>query len=162
MEQQSVDITFTAVPDNTETVTETIKSFVVTPSEIVDGIAIDDIPTGVLLHGSYNNVFALEADSLKYRLGNEFSSASSWDKLPASDETQLYLWRAPSSLTKTISYTATVVYDESTKSTETGNEKATDTESTVEKTMSLVYTITIVGNWSIWANKLREYVLARN
>lgn len=165
MEQQAVDIMFAAVPDNTETVTETIKSFQVTPSETVQGIFIDDVPAGVHLHGSYNNVFTLGADSLKYRLVDEFSSASSWDELPASHETQLYLWRAPSSLTKTISYTATVVYDESTKSEGNGNEKATDTgtdePAVVEKTMSRVYTIIVVGNWSIWGNKLREYVLAR-
>lgn len=167
MEQQAVDIMFAAVPDNTETVTETIKSFSLIPSETVDGITIDDTLSGAHLHGSYNNVFTLGADSLKYRLQDEFSSASSWDELPASHETQLYLWRAPSSLTKTISYTATVVYDESTKSESNGNgnEKATDTgtdePAVVEKTMSRVYTIIVVGNWSIWGNKLKEYVLAR-
>lgn len=171
MEQQAVDIMFAAVPDNTETVTETIKSFQVTPSETVQGIFIDDVPAGVHLHGSYNNVFTLGADSLKYRLVDEFSSASSWDELPASHETQLYLWRAPSELRKTISYTVTVLYEEKTESTgsDTGNSggsngrAGTETEPpvVVEKEFSKVYTQTIVGNYSIWAQKLREYVYAR-
>lgn len=161
MEQEAVDIWFIAIPDNTETVTETVKTITITPSEFVDGIIIENNH----LYGSYNNVFTLGPDSLKYRLNDEFSSASSWDQLPASKDTQLYLWKAPQSLSKTISYTVTVLYDEKTKSSGGGqdNSKVTDPEETIiEKQLVKVYQQTVVGNWSVWANKLREYVLARN
>lgn len=166
MEQQAVDIWFTAVPENTETVTETVKMITIVPSVFVDGISIE----GAHLYGSYNNVFTLEPGSLKYRLGNEFKDASSWDELPADESTQLYLWNAPQSLTKTITYTVTVLYTETTQS-DSGNSggsgsnsrEATETDPpvVVEKELSRVYSQTVVGNWSIWNQKLREYVYAR-
>lgn len=166
MEQQAVDVTFIAVPENTETVTETVKMITIVPSEFISGISIE----GPHLYGTYNNVFTLGPDSLKYRLNDEFKTASSWDDLPADESTQLYLWKAPSELRKTISYTVTVLYEEKTESTggDTGNSggsngRATETEPpvVVEKEFSKVYTQTVVGNWSLWASRLREYVYAR-
>lgn len=164
MEQEAVDVKFIAVPDNTEQVTEQVKMITIVPSESISGITIDDNH----LYGTYNNVFTLGPDSLKYRLNDEFKNASSWDELPTDKSAELYLWKAPKNLRKTITYTVTVLYTETTKSDQgssggsSGNSGG-DTEPpvVVEKELVRVYTQEIVGNYSIWAQKLRDYVYAR-
>lgn len=167
MEQEAVDVKFIAVPDNTEQVAEQVKMITVTPSESISGINIVENH----LYGTYNNVFTFGENALRYRLGNEFKNAGSWGELPTDKSAELYLWKAPQNLRKTITYTVTVLYTETTKSAQgssggssggSGNSGG-DTEPpvVVEKELVRVYTQEVVGNYSIWAQKLRDYVYAR-
>lgn len=165
MEGASIDVTFTAQLETNETLVE----INITEYEATPGVNVE----GNHLYGVYESVFGFADDALKYRLNDEFKTAASWEELPADKSTQLYLWRAPVSLQKVFSYTVTLTYDFQEESTggDTGNSGGSNSRAgnetdpppaPVRKTMTKVYTKTIVGNWSRWADKLRSYVYARD
>lgn len=115
---------------------------------------------GSLYQGNYESVFEYGSDALSYRLGDEFKIASTWEDLPTSVNTQLYLWRAPQVLDRTFTYTVLMKYTVTTTSGSGGSGKATD-DVVTEKQITKVYSQRIVWNWSNWANKLRNYVYGR-
>lgn len=165
MEGASIDVTFTAQLETNETLVE----INITEYEATPGVNVE----GNHLYGVYESVFGFADDALKYRLNDEFKTAASWEDLPADKSTQLYLWRAPASLQKVFSYTVTLTYDfqEESSGGDTGNSGGSNSRAgnetdpppaPVRKTMTKVYTKTIVGNWSRWADKLRSYVYARD
>ncbi|EFW1905383.1 hypothetical protein F1Z50_23030, partial [Shigella sonnei] len=74
------------------------------------------------------------------------------------------LWRAPQNLRKVFSYTVEMIYNYQEESSSGGTRSDSGTEpppAPVQKTLTKVYTKTIVGNWSKWAQQLRNYVYAR-
>lgn len=115
---------------------------------------------GSLYQGNYESVFEYGNDSLKYRQGDEFKTAASWEDLPESLDTQLYLWRAPQNLDRTFTYTVLMEYTVTTSGSTGGSGRASD-DIVTKKQLTKVYSQRIVGNWSNWANKLRSYVYAR-
>lgn len=161
MEGASIDVLFTAQLDQNET----LVSINIIDYEPTPGITVDKNH----LYGTYESVFNLGSDSLKYRDKDEFKTASSWEDLPPPEGVDLYLWKAPQGLTKTFSYTVELIYlyqeqSDGGASNRSGNRSGSDTTEPpppVEKRLTKIYTKTIVGNWSRWADKLREYVYVR-
>ena len=164
MEGADIDIFFTAQLETNETLVE----INITEYEATPGVNVEDNH----LYGVYESVFGFANDALKYRLNDEFKTAASWEDLPTDKSTQLYLWRAPASLRKVFSYTVTLTYDfqEESSGGDTGSSGGSNSRAgnetdpppaPVRKTMTKVYTKTIVGNWSRWADKLRSYVYTR-
>lgn len=164
MEGDSIDVTFTAQLETNETLVE-INIINYEPTE---GIIVD----GAHLYGTYESVFSFGSDALKYREGDEFKTAGSWDALPDPTTVDLYLWKAPQALQKVFSYKVelTYLFTEESNSGGTGNggsnsRAGAETDpppQPVEKKLTKVYTKTVVGNWSKWANQLRAYVYARD
>ena len=165
MEGAPIDVTFTAQLETNETLVE----INITEYEATPGVNVE----GNHLYGVYESVFGFANDALKYRLNDEFKTAASWEDLPTDKSTQLYLWRAPASLRKVFSYTVTLTYDfqEESSGGDTGSSGGSNSRAgnetdpppaPVRKTMTKVYTKTIVGNWSRWADKLRSYVYTRD
>lgn len=109
---------------------------------------------GANFKGSYKGVFSFGNDSLRYREGDDLKSAATWEDLPDPKKADLFLWRAPTNLRKTFTYTVELKYTVTTSGEPGG------TPSTSEKTLKKVYSQDVVGNWSIWGNQLREYVNA--
>lgn len=163
MEGSSIDVTFTAQLETGET----LVSINITSYEETPGVLVEENR----LYGTYESVFGFGSDALKYRLGDEFKTASSWEELPTDSNTQLYLWKAPQNLQKTFTYEVTLIYDYQEQSESGGSgsnsrsssdtTEPTDPPAPVRKTLVKNYTKTIVGNWSRWANKLRSYVYER-
>ena len=152
-EGASVNQTFTFIAGEGET----LKSINITSYEPVEGITV----SGNNYQGSYQSVFTFGGDALKYRIGDELKSASSWEDLPPPTEANLYLWRAPSSLQRTFSYTVTVLYSYQEESSSGGSgSSGGTTPPPVERTLTKTYTQLIYGDWSRWANMLRTYVYA--
>lgn len=108
--------------------------------------------------GHYNSVFTTGSDSLKYREGDQFKSAGSWDALPDPKTVDLYLWKAPQGLSKTFTYKLELIYNVTTP----GDPELGTGPIVTKKTMTKVYSQTVKGNWSLWADKLRAYVYARD
>lgn len=154
-EGASIDITFKAQL----TANETLKSINIIKYEETDGIIVE----GPRLYGSYNSVFTFGSDALKYRQGDEFKTASSWEDLPSTKDTDLYLWKAPQSLTRTFTYEVEMIYTFQEQSNE---KSAGDTPEPppppIEKTLTKTYTQLVFGNWSRWSDKLRQYVYERD
>ncbi|QPI13962.1 hypothetical protein MYO4S_00206 [Serratia phage 4S] len=146
MESEHVDQTFTY------SLTEEgakFKSINIVDSTSNPGITI----TGARYSGQYSNVFSFGGDALRYRKGDEYMSAGSFESLPPPREADLFLWRAPTNLRKTFSYTVELKYTLTTSDNE-------NPPVTTEKVLRKTYTQDVVGNWSIWSNKLRDYVNA--
>lgn len=156
MEGASIDVLFTPQLETSET----LVSINIIDYEPTQGITVD----GNHLYGTYESVFSFSSDALKYRLNDDFKTASSWDDLPKDESTQLYLWRAPKNLRKVFSYTVEMIYNYQEESSSGGTRSDSGTEpppAPVQKTLTKVYTKTIVGNWSKWAHQLRNYVYVR-
>ncbi|UPW39247.1 hypothetical protein ESCO47_00008 [Escherichia phage vB_EcoM_ESCO47] len=156
MEGASIDVLFTPQLETSET----LVSINITDYEPTQGITVD----GNHLFGTYESVFSFSSDALNYRLGDDFETASSWDDLPSDESTQLYLWRAPQNLVKVFSYTVEMIYNYQEEGSTGGSGSGSDNEpppAPVQRKLVKVYTKTIVGNWSKWANQLRNYVYAR-
>lgn len=156
MEGASIDVLFTPQLETSET----LVSINIIDYEPTQGITVD----GNHLYGTYESVFSFSSDALKYRLNDDFKTASSWDDLPKDESTQLYLWRAPKNLRKVFSYTVEMIYNYQEESSSGGTRSDSGTEpppAPVQKTLTKVYTKTIVGNWSKWAQQLRNYVYMR-
>ncbi|UOX40526.1 hypothetical protein UGMREWDR_CDS0221 [Aeromonas phage GomatiRiver_11] len=103
--------------------------------------------------GEYTGVFALNG-GLKYRLKTgERLTANKWEDLPDPKSADLYSFEAPASLEQDFQYNVEMVYDVITPS-EPGMPPNPPVRNTIEK----IYTQTVMGSWSIWANNLRDYV----
>lgn len=133
---------------------ETLKSITITNYQPVTGITVAQNH----YTGNYNSIFTFGANALLYREGNDLKSASAWEELPPPKEADLYLFRAPTALSKTFTYTVELIYTVTTPAVpgEPGS------GSVEEKKLTKVYSQTVKGNWSIWAKKLRDYVYAGN
>lgn len=152
LEESSIDVTFTAQLQNDETlVAINIISYEATP-----GINV----LGNRLYGTYQSVFNIGNDALRYRQGNDLKVAASWEQLPPPKTADLYLWRAPSSLEKTFRYTVELVYMWQGPATVDPTTGAEVSPAPVERKLQKVYFQRVVGNWSKWANQLRAYVYA--
>lgn len=155
MEGSSIDVTFTAQFLEGET----LESINIIDYEATPGVNVE----GNRLFGTYQDVFALGGDALKYRtIQGQLLSADSWDSLPSSLDAQLYYFRAPKALTKTFNYVVELIYWYQAPST--GGSAPDDpvvTPPAEKRTIRKTYFKTIVGNWSRWANQLRSYVYAR-
>ncbi|AFU64091.1 hypothetical protein ACQ31_gp208 [Salmonella phage STML-198] len=151
----AVDLTFTAQLD----ATDTLKSINIIDYQPTSGIIVE----GSRYYGNYNSVFSFGADALKYREGDELKTAATWEDLPPPKTADLYMWRAPSSLQRTFTYTVECIYDyQSEESSGGSGESGGTTTPPVERRITKTYTQLVYGNWSRWGNKLREYVYAGN
>ncbi|BBC14768.1 hypothetical protein KMC23_gp260 [Escherichia phage T2] len=74
MEGSSIDVTFTAQLETGET----LVSINITSYEETPGVLVEENR----LYGTYESVFGFGNDALKYRLGDEFKTAASWEELP--------------------------------------------------------------------------------
>ena len=151
-----VDVVFTAQLDP---LTETLKSINIIDYQPTPGINV----SGPRYSGTYESVFSVGSDSLLYREGDERKSASSWDELPVAEDVDLYLWRAPSKLERTFTYTVECIYDFQEENTSGGSGESGGGTITppVEKKITKTYTQLVYGNLSKWGNQLREYVYRR-
>jgi len=111
-------------------------------------------------HGRYTNMFPLGDDALKYvTKDNVKHTASRWEDLPDPKTADLYEWRAPSVLQRTFSYTVKLVYKVIPEVVPpTGGKVVPPTPEPVIHEITKTYTQLVYGNWSIWANMLRDYV----
>jgi hypothetical protein len=152
----SVDVTFTAQLD----ATDTLKSINIIDYQATPGIIVN----GARFYGSYQSVFSFGNDALKYRQGDELKTAASWDDLPPAGTADLYLWKAPSNLERTFTYTVECIYDyqDPESSGGSGEPGGGTTIPPVEKRITKTYTQLVYGNWSKWADELRNYVYAGN
>ncbi|BBC78219.1 Hypothetical protein KNT65_gp274 [Escherichia phage EcS1] len=139
---------------------ESLVSINITDYQPTPGINVD----GAHLYGTYSSVFSFSGDALSYRIGDELKSASAWEDLPPKEDADLYLWRAPSKLERTFTYTVELIYMYQAPDVPgaTGSDGSAGTPTTpppVQKTLTQVYSKRIVGNWSKWAIQLRNYVV---
>lgn len=131
---------------------ETLVSLKIIKYEQTPGIIVGDTS----YHGSYESVFDFGSDAIKYREGDELKSASSWSSVP--DNVDIYEWRAPTNLQRTFNYLVELVYDITT-TVETGESGSSTTTS--RSTITKNYTQLVFGNWSKWADELRERIYKR-
>lgn len=152
MEGSSIDVTFTAqlLQD------ETLVSINIIKYEATAGIKVE----GNHLYGTYESVFGFGSDALKYRQGDNLKTAASWEQLPPPKDADLYLWKAPQSLQKVFSYTVELVYNLQGPAVPDPITGAPVLPEPVEMKKQKVYTQVVVGNWSKWAQQLRNYVYA--
>lgn len=135
---------------------ETLISLNIIDYQPVSGILVAQ----TYYKGNYNSVFTFGNDALKYRQGDSLKTASSWETLPNPKDADLYLWRAPSVLQKTFKYTVKVIYDLTEEGA--GGTPENPQPIVTRKELIKVYSQTVKGNWSIWADKLRAYVYGGN
>lgn len=109
-----------------------LKSIELIPSEHNSGLTY----TNTSYSGEYQNVFT--GGVLKY-WENQQEISTDWANLPPKKD--LFLWQAPKVLTKTYYYTV----------------RAVIVELLEEKILEKTYSQIVFGDWSIWANQLREY-----
>ena len=150
MELENVDQTFSY------TLTEEGAKFVsINIIEYTENKGI--IVKGANFKGAYRGVFSFGNDSLMFRRGAnlERESAPDWESLPPPKEADLFLWRAPTNLRKTFSYTVQLKYTVTSTPSEPGQSSVTS-----EKVINKTYNQDVVGNWSIWSTMLRDYVNA--
>lgn len=152
----SVDVTFTVQLDSTDT----LKSINIIDYQETPGISVN----GARYSGTYESVFSFGTDALRYREGDELKVAASWEDLPPPNTADLYLWRAPSKLERTFTYTVECIYDYQPEESSGGSgESGGGTQPPpIERKITKTYSQLVYGNWSRWANKLREYVYAGN
>lgn len=114
------------------------------------------IVEGANYKGTYDNVFLLGGDSLRYREGDDLKKAQRWEDLPDPKSADLYLWKAPAKMLETFTYTVEMIY--SVQGESAGDPPVTPppTEHKIRKT----YSQTVFGDWSKWGNQLRAYVNA--
>lgn len=153
-EGASVNQTFTFQADEGET----LQSINIIEYEPTDGIIV----SGNNYQGSYKSVFTFGSGALSYRIGDEMKTASKWEDLPPPNEANLYLWRAPSKLERTFSYKVEVTYIYQAPPTEGGSGESggTTTPPPETSTITKTYTQLVYGDWSKWAQQLRNYVYA--
>lgn len=109
-----------------------LKSIELIPSELNSGLTYTDESYS----GEYQNVFT--GGVLKY-WENQQEISTDWANLPPKKD--LFLWQATKVLTKTYYYTV----------------RAVIVELLEEKILEKTYSQIVFGDWSIWANQLREY-----
>lgn len=155
MEGGGVDVTFTPLFSEGES----LVSINITEYEPTPGINVESNR----LFGVYESVFTFPDGSLLYRENDDFKSARTWEDLPPPKTADLYLWRAPGNLQKTFSYKVEMIYKyQAPDEPGSGEGGGSVTPAPVERTLTKVYTQLIVGNWSRWANQLRNYVYSGN
>lgn len=138
---------------------DSLVSINITDYQANDGIVVQ----GANYKGSYQNSFNLGNDALSYRDGDEFKTATKWEDLPPPGGVDLYLWKAPSQLQRTYSYTVTVSYWYQPPAPEPDPENpggSTEQPPPILSEIKKTYTQLVYGNWSVWANLLRNYVYA--
>lgn len=127
----------------------TLVSLQVNPVDANDGIYV----TGNQFSGQYAGVFVLNG-GLKYRLKTgELETADRWEDLPDPKTADLYSFLAPNVMEKNYFYEVVMVYDV-TPPVEPGGPVVEPTRHTITKT----YSQKVVGEWTAWANNLRDYV----
>lgn len=131
---------------------ESMVSLKIIKYEQTPGIIVGDTS----YHGSYESVFNFGNNAIKYREGDELKSASSWLDVP--NHVDIYEWSAPTSLQRTFNYSVELVYD-TTITVETGESGSSTTTS--RSTITKNYTQLVFGNWSKWADELRQRVYER-
>ncbi|QQG32165.1 hypothetical protein CkP1_0167 [Citrobacter phage CkP1] len=147
----SVDRTFTVQLDTTDT----LKSINIIDYQSTPGIIVE----GARYFGNYESVFSYSNDALKYRENDEFKVAETWEDLP-SQSADLYLWRAPSKLERTFTYTVECIYDYQDPESSGGSGESGGTPP-VERRITKTYSQLVYGNWSRWSQRLRDYVYSR-
>lgn len=148
-EGSPVDVTFSYQLTEANAYLVSIKIISSTPNETIT-------VQGPRFFGSYTNMFDLGTDALKYRLKTgEIKSASKWEDLPDPKTADLFYWRAPTVLQKNHTYVVELIY-------EVPPPPPVPPETTPGKptryTLTKTYTQLAFGDWSVWANLLRDYV----
>lgn len=145
-ENENVSQTFTS---NLTEPGATLVSLTINPIDKNNGIYVN----GSQFSGQYTGVFVLDG-GLSYRLKTgERGTANRWEDLPDPETADLYSFLAPKVMEKEYSYVVTLIYDVSTP-VEPGNPPSNPVRYTIVQT----YTQKVVGEWSVWANNLRDYV----
>lgn len=127
----------------------TLVSLLVNPIDPNEGIYVN----GNQFSGQYTGVFVLNG-GLKYRLKTgERETADRWEDLPDPETADLYSFLAPNVMEKNYFYEVVMVYDV-TPPVEPGGPVVEPTRYTITKT----YSQKVVGEWTVWANNLRDYV----
>lgn len=155
IEGESENITFGYIllPD------ETFVSINIIDYQPTPGITV----SGASISGQYESVFTFSNDALKYRQNDELKTASSWNQLPPAKDADLYLWKAPQTLERTFTYTVELIYNYQPPTPPPATEGGTSvTPSPIQKKLQQIYSQKVVGNWSKWAQQLRNYVYAGN
>ena len=149
MEKENVDqvFTYTLTEEGSKFKSINITKHDTNPTIIVKGASYS---------GHYSGVFTFGGQALRYRQGDDLLTAGSWESLPPPKEADLYLWQAPTNLRRTFTYTVELVYTVTTP----GEPGSGTPPTSVDKKVTKVYSQDVVGNWSLWATKLREYVNA--
>lgn len=151
-ENDPVDITFSYTLTEPNSSVISIEIIAHTPN---DTITVD----GARFYGRYTNMFDLPAGALKYvTKDNVKHTASRWDELPDPKTADLYEWHAPTVLQKTFEYTVKLVYQVIPEITPEPGGTTTPNPEPVIHELTKTYTQLVYGNWSIWANMLRDYV----
>lgn len=155
-EGSEVSVTFEAQLDQGET----LVSIEITEYRPNSGVVVSDAG----FSGQYRDSFSLDSDALLVRMrspqGNEpeFRTYGSWDDLPEPTEADIIQWKAPSSLVTEYWYEVKLVYDFEQTPPSGGGGKATTEPTTERKELIKRYTQEVYGDYTIWANRLRQYV----
>ena len=147
-ETVNVDVTFTAVLDEGET----LDDISITSHRENVGITV----TGARFYGQYIDSFDLGPNALKYRdtRDNSYHTVGSFAELPADPKNgHVYRFQAPSELITTYSYTVTLNYTYEDPLVH-GNPEKKQVVSTVTQTEA--------GKYDTWAKQLRDYIALGN
>ncbi|EQA7786704.1 hypothetical protein ACX818_001290 [Acinetobacter baumannii] len=99
---------------------------------------------GPKFSGVFRDLFELPKDSLKYRKGLEYGTASKFSELPPKGAAQLYSFTPPSQMLKNFNVTVELVYNEG--------------PGTPELNITKEYIQPVQGNWDTFKNQFLEYV----
>lgn len=144
-EFQDFEVVFSAQLDSTETLVS-LDIIEWTPNE---GVQV----SGSKIEGQYKSSAKYSID-VRMRKDGTNLEFNSFDSLPDPSECDIFNFKAPSSITNDYTYKVKLVYDESTEPPVGSVEPPVVTRKELFKT----YTQKAFGDYSIWANKLRDFV----
>ncbi|MGL4521476.1 MAG: hypothetical protein ACRCWQ_02825 [Bacilli bacterium] len=150
-EYNSVNVTFSAILD----ATESLVSLNIIDSRPNKGITVNQST----FTGQYRDSFRIGSGSIVVRLrrNGEIKGFDSWDSLPPAPEADIIEWNAPQVLSTDYWYDVELKY---LYTPVTPDPPVGPTPPSEEKTLVKRYTQTVVGDWSVWAQQLRDYVKA--
>ncbi|QNJ55149.1 hypothetical protein vBValMR11Z_223 [Vibrio phage vB_ValM_R11Z] len=145
-EAENVDVTFSAVMDEGETLVQ----ISITDHRANAGINV----SGARYYGQYQDSFDLGPSGLKYRdtRDNSYHEVSRFSDLPNNPEHgHVYRFEAPSVLSTDYTYTVTVDYE---------YEDPLVPGVIEERQLVETFTQNVKGKWDTWAQQLRDYIAA--
>lgn len=130
--------------------TESVKAIKIISHNFPDTVKIND----QTFSGKFINIFKLPTNSLKYRIGDQLKSVSSFEELPSKNLIDIYSFTPPGSMRKEFYCDVELTYTVTSESS-TGDQSgaSVDEFKTIKR-----YTQPVYGNWSNFANILRTYL----
>lgn len=120
---------------------ESFSSIKIIESNFPDYISID----GNSFYGVFRNLFDLPKDSLKYRKGLEYGTASNFNELPPKGTADLYSFTAPSEMIKNYTIKVKLSYFDIS-------------DPAIELNITKEYIQQVQGNWDSFKNNFLEYL----